>query len=367
MSFYETLKEWDERRTQEIVERTDERTVEQTLSRETLSAEDFLRLLSPAAGPFLETMARRAHEATVRSFGKTVQLFTPLYLSNHCVNGCVYCGFNAKNSIPRTKLSFEEAEREAEAIAGTGLRHVLLLTGESPTESPVSYIAECARRIRKFFDSVSIEVYPLAEDEYRRLADSGVDGITLFQETYDETLYAELHPSGPKRNFRNRLDAPERACRAGMRTVGIGALLGLADWRREAFLTGLHASWLQRKYPAASIGFSLPRIRPHAGSFMPQSPVGDRELIQILLATRLFMPAAPITISTRENAHMRDHMAGLGMTRMSAGVSTGVGGHADEGKSCGQFDISDGRSVAEVCAMLESRGFQPVLKDWLRL
>lgn len=367
MSFYNIYRQWNRDRIRKILLSADERDVRSALEKESLAEEDFLALLSPSADPMLDILAQRAREVTLRHFGRTVQLFTPLYLSNYCVNGCVYCGFNTANAISRGKLSFDEAEREAEAIAGTGLRHILLLTGESSKESPVSYIAECAKRIRKFFDSVSIEVYPLDEPEYRELADSGVDGMTLFQETYDERLYSSLHPTGPKHDYRYRLDAPERACAGGMRTVGIGALLGLGPWRDEAFLTGLHALWLQKKYPSCSLGFSLPRIRPHEGSFMPDHPVSDRELIQIMLATRLFMPNAPITISTRERQWMRDNMAGLGMTKMSAGVSTGVGGRSIEEKSCGQFDISDDRSVDEVCAMLEAKGFQPVLKDWMPL
>ena len=367
MSFYDLLSRWNGERISAVLSSADCRAVRSALTHETVSEEDFLALLSPAAEPFLEIMAQKAREITVRHFGRTIQLFTPLYLSNFCVNGCVYCGFNAKNSIERIRLSPDEAEKEAEAIAATGLRHILLLTGESEKESPVSYIAEISGKIRKFFDSVSVEVYPLAEEGYRLLADAGVDGITLFQETYDEELYKQLHPFGPKRDYRNRLDAPERACRASMRTTGIGALLGLGQWRREAFLTGLHGSYLQRAYPSSAVGFSLPRIRPHTGSFMPADPVSDRQLLQIMLATRLYLPGAHITISTREQPAMRDNLAGLGMTRMSAGVSTGVGGRATGEKSCGQFDISDSRSVDEVCAMLESRGFQPVFKDWMQL
>jgi 2-iminoacetate synthase len=367
MSFYNLLGRWGSERISALIASADERAVRSALTHETLSDEDFLALLSPAAEPFLESMAQRAKESTLRHFGRTIQLFTPLYLSNFCVNGCVYCGFSAKNPIQRMKLSVRESEQEARTIAGTGLRHILLLTGESEKESPVAYIAECAEAIRKFFDSVSVEVYPLTEEGYGLLSDSGVDGITLFQETYDEALYEKLHPFGPKRDYRNRLDAPERACRASMRTIGIGALLGLGRWRSEAFLTGLHGSYLQRKYPSSAIGFSLPRIRPHTGSFMPTDPVGDRELLQIMLATRLYLPGAHITISTREQPAMRDNMAGLGMTRMSAGVSTGVGGRASAEQSCGQFDISDSRSVDEVCAMLESRGYQPVFKDWMQL
>ena len=341
--------------------------VERALCAESLGELDLLALLSPAAAGMIERIAFRARDVTLRHFGRTVELFTPLYLSNYCVNGCVYCGFNARNGIPRGRLSYEEAEREGACISVTGLRHVLLLTGESPAESPVGYIAECVGRLRGRFDSVSVEVYPLDAEGYERLVAAGCDGVTLFQETYDKTLYADVHPSGPKRDFRWRLDAPERACAAGMRTVSVGALLGLGPWRSEVFFTGLHAAWLRRNYPDVSIGISLPRMRPHAGCYDPSCPVSDREFVQILLALRLFLPSVSITVSTRENAYMRDNLVGLGMTRMSAGVSTGIGGRSAEEKGSEQFDISDSRNVDEVCAMLESKGYQPVLKDWMRL
>ena len=356
-----------------VIAASDAAYVERALSVDSLNENDFLSLLSPAAAGMLERIAHRAHDVTLRYFGRTVELFTPLYLSNYCVNGCVYCGFNARNGIPRGRLSYEEAVREGECIAATGLRHVLLLTGESPVESPVGYIAECVGRLRNRFDSVSVEVYPLDAEEYERLVAAGCDGVTLFQETYDRTLYADVHPSGPKRDFKWRLDAPERACAAGMRTVSVGALLGLGPWRSEVFMTGLHAAWLRRKYPDVSIGISLPRMRPHAGCYDPLNEtnalnaVSDREFVQILLALRLFLPNVSITISTRENPRMRDNLVGLGMTRMSAGVSTGIGGRSTEEKGSEQFDISDTRSVDEVCAMLESKGYQPVLKDWVRL
>ncbi|HNX59288.1 MAG TPA: radical SAM protein, partial [Spirochaetota bacterium] len=263
--------------------------VERAIVADSLGENDFLALLSPAAAGMMERIAQHAHEVTLRHFGRTVELFTPLYLSNYCVNGCVYCGFNARNGIPRGRLTYEEAGREGEFIAATGLRHVLLLTGESPVESPVGYIAECVSRLRERFDSVSVEVYPLDAEGYERLVTAGCDGVTLFQETYDRTLYGEVHPSGPKRDFKWRLDAPERACAAGMRTVSIGALLGLGPWQREVFMTGLHAAWLQKNYPGVSIGISLPRMRPHAGCYDPSNasyasfPVNDREFVQILL------------------------------------------------------------------------------------
>jgi 2-iminoacetate synthase len=329
------------------------------------SKKNLAALLSSSAEPYLEAMAQKAHEITLRHFGKTIQLFTPLYLANHCVNQCIYCGFNTANRISRGRLTPDEAEREAAAIAATGLRHILLLTGESKKESSVSYIAECIRAIRHHFDSIAVEIYPLDEEEYSLLVEAGADGLTLYQEVYDETLYASYHLSGPKRDYRYRLDAPERACRAGFRSVNVGALLGLGQWRDESYFTALHASYLQKKYPSTVVGVSLPRMRSHAGNYKVPFPVSDRSLVQILVSLRLFLGNAPITISTRENAELRNNLIGLGITKMSAGVSTGVGGRAVSEKSGGQFDISDERSVDDVSAMLYGKGYQPVFKDWM--
>lgn len=343
--------------------------VQRVLSGTRVTPEGFAALLSPAAAPHLERMARLAHETTVRQFGKTMRLFTPLYLSNHCANHCRYCGFNAKNTITRSKLTVEEAVREGEAIAATGLRHVLLLTGEHERKAGVDYLEQCIKALAPLFPSVSLEVFPMSEEDYRRMVRAGADGLTLFQETYDPELYAELHPAGPKRDYAYRLDAPERAARAGMRAIGIGALLGLGPWRREAFLAGLHAHYLQNNYPGIEISLSLPRMRPHTGSFEPAHPLNDTDLVQTMLALRLFLPQAGITISTREPAELRDNLLPLGVTRMSAGVSTAVGGHAKDAaeRGEGQFEISDPRSVREVCAMLRARGWQPVFKDWVPL
>jgi 2-iminoacetate synthase len=228
----------------------------------------------------------------------------------------------------------------------------------------VGYLEACTKVLRKYFPSVSIEVYAMTEEEYAQMVRSGVDGLTMFQETYDEELYAELHPKGPKRDFRFRLDAPERGCKAGMRVVNIGALLGLGDWHRDAVLTGLHAAYLMHKYPEVDIAVSLPRMRPHAGEYQPATIVGDRDMVQFMLALRLFLPRLGITISTRENAEFRENLLPLGVTRMSAGVSTAVGGHSNDAEEVGQFEISDSRDVDEMCKALRSRGYQPVFKDW---
>jgi 2-iminoacetate synthase len=340
--------------------------IERTLAKEALVERDFLNLLSEQAVPYLERMAQKAHQLTVQNFGRVILLYTPLYLANYCVNQCAYCGFNVTNRITRKKLTLEEVEKEARAIAQTGLRHILILTGESRQHTPVSYIEDCVRVLKNYFDSISIEIYPLTEEEYGQLVAAGVDGLTLYQEVYDPITYDEIHLAGPKKDYRFRLAAPERACRARMRAVNIGALLGLQDWRKEAFFTGLHAAYLQDKYLDTEISVSLPRLRPHVGNFAPRSVVSDRDLVQILLALRLFLPRAGITISTRERAEFRDNLLPLGVTKMSAGSCTSVGGHLEEATE-GQFDIADQRSVREMHAMLVSRGYQPLYKDWHHL
>ncbi len=337
------------------------------IDKDGLDKYDFLALLSPSAEGLLETMAQRAHSLTTRHFGKAILLYTPMYLSNHCVNKCSYCGFNTSNDIYRKKLSLKEIEEEAKTISSSGLRHILILTGESKKASPISYILDAIKILKKYFDSISIEIYPLTEEEYREVITAGVDSVTIYQEVYYEDIYDRIHISGPKKNYRFRLDAPERACSAKMRGVNIGSLLGLWDWRKEAFFIGLHAEYLQSKYPDVEISISLPRLRPHTGSFDEIYPVDNKALVQIMLALRLFLPRAGITISTREEESFRDNLIPLGVTKMSAGVSTEVGGHSSKTKSDNQFEISDKRSVEDIKKMLLSKGYQPVLKDWMHI
>ena len=337
--------------------------IRRILARNRLTAMDYLALLSPRAEGHLEAMAQKAHRLTVQHFGRVILLYTPLYLSNHCVNQCVYCGFQVHNQLERKKLTPAEVEREAGLIAATGLKHILILTGESRQESPVSYIRECVEVLRKYFTSISIEIYPLEEKEYAELISAGVDGMTVYQEVYDESVYAELHPAGPKRNYRFRLEAPERACRSGIRTINVGALLGLHPWRSEAFFTGLHAGYLQDSFPDVEVSISPPRMRPQLGGFQPRVDVSDKNLVQFMLAFRLFMPRGGITVSTRERAELRDRLIRLGATKMSAGSCTAVGGRS-QGQSSVQFEISDDRSVLEMAQMLYAQGYQPVYKDW---
>lgn len=338
--------------------------VERVLGKSRLNHTDFLTLLSPAAESRLEEMAQQAHRFTLQHFGRAMVLYTPLYLSNHCVNQCSYCGFNARNKLHRKTLTLEEVEAEARAIAGTGLRHILILTGESRRHAPVPYLADCARVLGRYFSSIGIEVYPMAEEEYRALIEAGVDSLTIYQEAYDEKVYDQVHLKGPKKDYRFRLEAPERGCRAGMRAVNIGALLGLAEWRREAFFTGLHADYLQARYPEVEFSVSVPRLRPHLGNFSPPHPVADQNLVQILLAMRLFIPRLGLTLSTRERAGLRDNLLPLGITRMSAGSSTKVGGRATIDAGDEQFAIADTRSVAEIRETLLRKGYDPVFKDW---
>lgn len=363
MSFYNLWRAYDPGEVLNRAETASESEVLRAISARKCGENDLLALLSPAARPHLEAMAQRAREETLRHFGRQILLFTPMYISNHCVNQCLYCGFNARNSIDRRQLSLDEVEAEAKIIAETGLKHVLLLTGEAPSLATPGYVAESISILARYFTSVGIEIYPTDTKGYQRFVEAGADTLTLYQETYNKELYEELHPAGPKRDFFYRLDAPQRAAEAKMRGINVGGLLGLDDWRREAFFTALHARWLMETYPEVELGISLPRMRPHAGGFQPNHIVTDADIVQILTAFRLFLPRAGITLSTREPASFRDNVLPLGVTRMSAGSCTSVGSHSgDEGT--GQFEISDERSVEEMSLNLKTRGYQPVYQDW---
>lgn len=368
MSFYDTIFRNTDFDLEKIFSAASFSSIEDILPRDNLNINQFVSLLSPEAENNLENMAQRAHTITKRYFGNCIQLYAPLYLSNYCDNSCLYCGFNLNNDIKRRMLTREEVEKEARFIFSSGLRHILILTGESRLKSPVSYISDCVGILKKYFSSIAVEVYPLIEEEYAQLAAQGVDGLTIYQETYDEQLYAKMHISGPKKDYKFRLDAPERGARAGMRSVSLGALLGLGDWRREVFFLGLHAKYLQDKFPDLEIGVSVPRIQPQAADFKPISRVSDKNITQIILALRIFLPRLGIAVSTRESPAFRDNLMPLGVTMMSAGSTTNVGGYTlykeERGQSC-QFEIQDQRTVGEIKAMLETKGYQPVFKDWL--
>jgi len=364
MSFFQTCLKYDDFQPDTVLRQFDKKDVKQVLNKETLKGDDFLALLSPAAEYLIEEIAQKAHRLTVQQFGKVIQLYTPMYLSNFCTNHCLYCGFNSNNKIVRKQLSLEEVEKEAATIAKTGLKHILILTGGARKIATPEYIKNCVNTISKYFKSICIEVYALETEEYAELIKAGVDCITIYQETYNTGLYKQLHPKGPKQDFQYRLNTPDRACRAGIRSVNVGALLGLDDWRREAFLTGLHAEYIQHNYPEVELGISLPRIKPHEGSFQSSHLVTNKNFVQIMLAFRLFLPRAGITISTREPAIFRDNIIRLGATKMSAGSSTKVGGWTTGDNDTGQFDISDHRTVQEIKEQICRLGYQPVFKDW---
>lgn len=341
--------------------------VEAALEKEILSPKDFAALLSKAATPYLEQMAQRAKLETRKHFGNSVYLFTPIYISNYCENQCIYCGFNCKNKIRRAKLDYPEIEKEMEAIAKTGLEEILILTGESPTMSDVNYIGEACKIAKKYFKMVGLEVYPMNVKEYEYLHQCGADFVTVFQETYNSDKYETLHLAGHKRVFPYRVNAQERALLGGMRGVAFAALLGLDDFRKDAFATGIHAYLIQKKYPYAEISFSCPRLRPTINNDKIQpKDVGERELLQVMCAYRIFMPFAGMTISTREREGFRDNVIGLAATKISAGVSTGIGGHGEEGEQGDdQFEIADNRNVEQVVEAIKKQGLQPVMNDYV--
>ncbi|MGI6721689.1 MAG: 2-iminoacetate synthase ThiH [Anaerovoracaceae bacterium] len=329
--------------------------------------EDFAALLSPAAEPLIEQIAQAAQKETRKHFGNSICMFTPIYISNYCENYCIYCGFNCHNKIHRGKLNAEEIEVEMKTIAETGLQDILILTGESRRASDVKYIGEACRIASKYFKEVGLEVYPMNSDEYRYLHECGADYVTVFQETYNSDKYETLHLGGRKRIFPYRMEAQERALMGGMRGVGFAALLGLSDFRKDAFATGMHAYLLQRKYPAAEIAFSCPRLRPIINNekINPRD-VHEKQLLQVICAYRLFMPYASITISTREQQRFRDNIVQIAATKISAGVDVGIGGRSEgEKKGDEQFEISDGRTVKEVYQALLDNGLQPVMSDYI--
>lgn len=342
------------------------------LKKDRLDVYDFMALLSPAAQKHVEAMAKKAKEERFRYFGNNVYMFTPLYISNYCDNYCIYCGFNCHNEIKRLKLNKEQIEKELKAIADTGLQEILVLTGESETMSDIKYIGEACKLASKYFKVVGLEIYPANIDDYKYLHSCGVDYVTVFQETYNSDRYEKFHLEGRKRVFPYRFETQERALLGGMRGVGFGALLGLDDFRKDAFATGYHAYLLQKKYPHAEIALSCPRLRPiiNNDKINPKD-VHETQLLQIIMAYRLFLPYASITISTRERVGFRDNVIDIAATKISAGVSTGIGSHSDEDEEKekegdDQFIISDERDVDEVFKAIKAKGLQPVMSDYVR-
>lgn len=350
------------------------RDVRAALSHDTCTVEDFKALLSPAAQPFLEQMAQRAQIETQKHFGNTVYIFTPLYIANYCENYCVYCGFNCYNKIRRLQLSYEQIEHEMKVIADSGMEEILILTGESKAKSDIKFIGEACKLARKYFKMVGLEVYPVNSEDYKYLHECGADYVTVFQETYDSDKYETLHLMGHKRVWPYRFESQERALMGGMRGVGFSALLGLSDFRKDALATALHVYYLQRKYPWAEMSISCPRLRPiiNNDKINPHD-VHETQLCQIICAYRIFLPFAGITVSSRESASFRNGIAKIAATKVSAGVSTGIGDHESKytGENDGdaegdeQFEINDSRSIDTMYKDMSSEGLQPVLNDYL--
>ena len=330
------------------------------------SIERLMRLISPAAEEFIEEMAQQARLLTQQRFGKTMQLYVPMYVSNFCINSCKYCGYNKNHNFQRVRLTLDQACKEAEVIASQGFKHILFLCGEDPKHIDLEYMRALALELRKNFCAIEIEVYPLDQSQYSQLYKVGVDGISVYQETYDTELYKQLHPSGPKSDYLYRLETLDRAASAGFRRLGLGALLGLKDWRIEALALGLHGDYLMKNYWQSQIVFSFPRIRPahDVKGPMYENLISDKHFVQMMLAMRLCFADAGITISTRESAEFRKHLIKICVTKISAGSKTNPGGYSQNTQSVPQFEVDDKSSPQQVAQLIKSSGYEAVWKDW---
>ncbi|PKB16242.1 2-iminoacetate synthase ThiH [Flavobacterium sp. 5] len=340
--------------------------VEQALAKSKRSLDDFLALISPAAQPYLEQMAQISHELTKKRFGKTIQMYAPLYLSNECQNICTYCGFSLDNKIKRKTLTDSEIKLEVEALKKTGFDHVLLVTGEANYTVNINYFLNAIEQIKNDFSIISVEVQPLSQEEYESLHDAGVYSVLVYQETYHQEVYKKYHTKGKKSNFDFRLETPDRIGKAGIHKIGLGVLLGLEDWRTDSFFNALHLDYLQKTYWQTKYSVSFPRLRPAEGIIEPNFIMDDKDLAQLICAYRLWNEDLEISISTRENEKFRNNIIPLGTTSMSAGSKTNPGGYVVDLQSLEQFEISDERSSAEIAEMITQKGYEPVWKDWDR-
>ena len=365
MSFFDFIKSFESFDFDQYFNSVTKADVEYSLNRDMPGQYDLLNLLSKTAQDYLEPMAEKANRITHQYFGRTISLYAPLYISDFCSNHCTYCGFNANTSFKRRKLSIDEVEQEAKMLAATGIRHVLVLTGEAPLKTPISYLEEAVRVLTKYFASIALEMFPMEVEDYSILNRAGADGLTIYQEVYDRNIYKEVHPKGKKSDYFYRLLTPERGAKAGFRAVNIGTLFGLGEPRSEAFFVCMHAKYLEQEYPDVEISLSLPRMTKAEGGIEPRHRLSDASFVQFMLAWRLYMPRLGITISTRESALFRDRLIQLGATRYSAGSRTDVGGYAlKEENNTAQFEVTDTRSVDQVVQMIREKGYQPVFKDW---
>ncbi len=339
--------------------------VERALNSHKRDLEDFKALISPAAAPYLEQMAQLSHQLTQKRFGKTIQMYAPMYLSNECQNICTYCGFSLHNKIPRKTLSDEEIIEEAKSIKALGYDHILLVTGEANRTVGVEYVRNAIKLLRPYFSSISMEIQPLEQEEYEVLRQEGLNTVLVYQETYHKEDYKKHHTKGKKSNFYYRLDTPDRLGKAGIKKIGLGTLIGLEDWRTDSFLTASHLQYLERTYWQTKYSISFPRLRPAEGILEPKVIMNDRELVQLICAYRLLDEEVELSLSTREHPTFRNHIIKLGITSMSAGSKTNPGGYAQgEESSLEQFEISDERSPQEISDMVKQQGYEVVWKDW---
>ncbi|MDR3281848.1 MAG: 2-iminoacetate synthase ThiH [Endomicrobium sp.] len=367
MAFYDVKQQYDALDFKEYVANVSDDMVINSIQKEKIDKVDFLNLLSPKAMNHIEKIAQKSHEISLKHFGKSILLYAPLYVSNFCINNCAYCGFSTTNKIKREVLSFEEIKENSKVVAGYGIRHILIVSGENRTKTSLYYFKRCVEILKNYFEVVDIEIYPLDEYEYKEMGNIGVSGLTIFQETYNEKIYKVLHTKGAKSNYKYRLETCERAGICNYRSLNVGSLLGLNDFVSELFFVGLHAKYLQQKFPAIEVGVSFPRFRPALGAYHPKSVISDINLIQAICAMRLFINRVNITVSTRESKELRSNLIPLGVTKMSAASSTEVGGYIKKRDFEGQFKVNDTATVEEVKEMIYQKGYQPIMKDWIKL
>ncbi len=353
---------WDEIKSR--LEKVTPADVERSLHKTGRTIDDFLNLISPVAAGKLEMMAKMARQLTQKRFGKTIQLYAPLYLSNECQNICTYCGFSLDNPIRRKTLSGTELMMEASVLKSMGVNHVLLVSGEANKTVGMSYFLDAIKLLKPHFAHISIEVQPLSEEEYRQLHDAGVNTVLVYQETYHQEVYKAYHPKGKKSNFGFRLETPDRIGKAGIHKMGLGVLLGLEDWRVDSFFNALHIDYLQKHYWKSKFSVSFPRLRPAEGIIEPNFIMSDKDLLQLICAYRIWNEDLEISISTRENETFRNHIVSLGATAMSAASKTNPGGYAVDKESLEQFETSDERSMEEIKNVIRKAGYDPVMKDW---
>ena len=361
--FFDFFQDYDFSSLNKILEQDDKEKVNRVLKKDEIDYNDFLYLLSSGAVSILPEIAGKARNLTIKRFGKVINLYAPIYLSNECSNSCVYCGFNHSRNIKRITLVPDVYENEMKILKSQGFDNILLLTGESQKSAGVDYISEAVRTAKKYFTYIGLEVYPMSIEDYKKLVDAGASGLTIYQETYDMGTYDRIHPSGRKRDFKWRLTTPDRAFEAGFRKVGLGSLLGLSGWKYEAAMLGMHALYLRKKYWKGEVTVSFPRMNPVETSYGIPHPVSDRELVWMICALRLLLPESGFVLSTREKPEFRDKLIDLCVTQLSAGSKTNPGGYSGD-QYDNQFEVSDKRNLSEMMKLISGKGYDPVLKDW---